>query len=413
MTGGAGIVIVGSGQGGYQVAASLRDDGYPGSIALVGEEAGIPYQRPPLSKGFLTGKVAEQELALRSEGFYTDRGIALFSTQRVVRIDRAGHRVVLDSEKELHYTHLVLATGTRPRPLRVPGAHLDNVLPLRTLADAKAIRERLQTARSVVVVGAGFIGLEVAVVANAAGRKVHVIEFADRALKRSVSRHVSDFLVEAQERRGVMFSFSSGVTSLLGDLGKVSAVVTSSGSIVPADLVVIGVGVEPNVELARDAGLTVDDGIVVDAQLLTGDPAISAIGDCARFPVKHRSARVRLESVQNAVDQARFVSARLTRKSAPDAEYDKQPWFWSDQGEYRLQIAGLCSSDDEVVIRGDMQQGKFSVLRFRGDRLTAVESINSAADHIAARKLLAEAVIVSRTMAADMSHKLAAAVHST
>jgi 3-phenylpropionate/trans-cinnamate dioxygenase ferredoxin reductase subunit len=405
----AGVVIVGGGQGGYQVAASLRDEGYREPIVLVGEEPGLPYQRPPLSKGFLAGKTLAQELALRAESFYPQRDIALLCARRAVYIDRAAHRVVLESGQALRYAHLVLATGARARALRVPGAELDNVLPLRSHADARAIHARLRTARRVVVAGAGFIGLEVAVVARAMGCEVHVIEFADRALKRAVSREVGDFLVEAQASRGVTFSFSTGVASLAGDDGKVAAVATSTGTTVPADLVVVGVGVEPNVELAGDAGLQVDDGIVVDARLLTSDPAVSAIGDCARFPAAFSAAPVRLESVQNAVDQARFVAARLAGKSSPDARYDRLPWFWSDQGEYRLQIAGVCSADDDVVVRGDASQGRFSVLRFRGGRLTAVESINSAADHMAARKLLTEGTVLSRALAADASRKLAAA----
>lgn len=403
----AGVVIVGSGQGGYQVAASLRDDGYQGPIVLVGKEPGLPYQRPPLSKGFLAGKTPTQELALRPESFYSDHGIALLSAQRVMHIDRAARRVALAGGRELPYEHLVLATGTRPRLLSVPGAELDNVVPLRSLADAQAIHAQLQTARRVVVVGAGFIGLEVAVVARAMGCEVHVIEFADRALKRAVSKEVGGFLVEAQALHGVAFSFSTGVTSLAGDGGNVAAVVTDTGRTLPADLVVVGVGVVPNVELARDARLEVNDGIVVNEELLTSDPAISAIGDCARFPANYCPVPVRLESVQNAVDHARCVAARLTGKTAPDAKYNKLPWFWSDQGEYRLQIAGVSAADDEVVVRGDMAQGKFSVLRFRGERLTAVESINSAADHMAARKLLAEGASVSRSQAADVSLKLA------
>jgi 3-phenylpropionate/trans-cinnamate dioxygenase ferredoxin reductase subunit len=403
----AGIVIVGSGQGGYQVAASLRDDGYQGPIVLVGEEPGLPYQRPPLSKGFLTGKTSTQELELRPENFYPDHNISLLRAQRVVSINRAERKVALSTGHEIGYVHLVLATGTRPRLLEMPGAELDNVVPLRSRVDAQAIHAQLQLASRVVVVGAGFIGLEVAAVARAMDREVHVIEYADRALKRAVSKDVGGFLVEVQSRRGVVFSFSAGVASLVVDGGKVVAVVTSTGQAIPADLVIVGVGVVPNVELACDAGLEVDDGIVVDAELRTNDPAISAIGDCARFPADYNLTPVRLESVQNAVDQARCVAARLVGKSAPNTKYNKLPWFWSDQGEYRLQIAGVCAVDDDAVIRGDMSQGKFSVLRFRGERLTAVESINSVADHMAARKLLAEGASVSRGQAADVTMKLA------
>lgn len=407
----SGVVIVGSGQAGYQVAASLRDDGYQGPIALVGEEPGLPYQRPPLSKGFLAGKTPEHELALRPDSFYLDRDIGLLAPERVARIERKARRVRLDSGRELHYAHLVLAVGARARLLRIPGADLRHVHALRNRADAQAIHAQLQQAQRVVVIGAGFIGLEVAVVASALGRQVHVIEFADRALKRAVSKEVADFLVEAQSQRGVVFSFSTGVVSLAGDNGKVSAVVTSTGQTIPADLVVVGVGVEPNIELAQDAGLYVDDGIVVNAELLTSDPDISAIGDCARFPVDFNPTPIRLESIQNAVDQARCVAARLAGKSAFGVKYSKVPWFWSDQGAYRLQIAGVSAATDAAVVRGDRSQGKFSVLRFRGERLTAVESINSAADHIAARKLIAEEIPVSRSQAADVSLKLSSLTH--
>ncbi len=407
-----GVVIVGNGQGGYQVAASLRDDGYQGRILLIGEEPGLPYQRPPLSKGFLAGKTPAQQLELRPESFYPGRDVALLSSERVARIDRQARRVTLDSGRGLDYAHLVLAVGARARLLRIPGADLHNVFALRSLADAQAIHAQLQQARRVVVIGAGFIGMEVAVVARAMGREVHVIEFADSALKRAASQEVAGFLAKALEQSGVTFSFSTRVVSLEADNGKVAAVVTSMGQAVPADLVIVGVGVEPNIQLARDAGLAVDDGIVVDAELVTSDPDISAIGDCARFPANFCSTLVRLESVQNAVDQARCVAARLAGKSALNAKYSKVPWFWSDQGTHRLQIVGVSGADDDAVVRGDMSQGKFSVLRFRGERLTAVESVNSAADHMAARKLIAEGSLISRCQAADTSLKLSSFAHS-
>ncbi len=407
----AGVVIVGNGQGGYQVAASLRDDGYQGRIVLVGEEPGLPYQRPPLSKGFLAGKTATQQLELRPEAFFPSRDIALLSSERVARIDRQARRVTLDSGRGLDYAQLVLAVGARARLLRIPGADLGHVFALRTRSDAQAIHAQLQQAQRVVVIGAGFIGLEVAVVARAMGRQVHVIEFADRALKRAASREVAGFLANALVQSGVTFSFSTCVVSLEGDNGKVGAVVTSMGQAIPADLVIVGVGVEPNIELARDAGLAVDDGIVVDAELLTSDPSISAIGDCARFPADFCRTSVRLESIQNAVDQARCVAARLAGKSALNAKYSKVPWFWSDQGAHRLQIAGVGGADDDAVVRGDMSQGKFSVLRFCDERLTAVESVNSAADHMAARKLIAEGSLISRSQAADASLTLSSLAH--
>ena len=400
----AGVIIVGMGQGGFQVAASLRDAGYEGAITLIGEEPGLPYQRPPLSKSFLSGKVGSQQIDLRPDSFYLGRNITLLASERVVSIDRAARTVALVSGQILAFEHLVLATGARPRPLNVPGTHLHGVLALRSRSDAEGIYSQLQTARSVVVVGSGFIGLEVSVVARAMGHDVHVVEFADRPLKRAVSKEVGYFLSAAQVQRGINFHFSTGVVSLTGSHGKVTGVVTTAGQIIAADLVVIGVGVEPNVELAQLAGLDVDDGIVVDAHLLTSDSAISAIGDCARFPAAYSATLVRLESVQNAVDHARCVAARLAGKPEP---YQKVPWFWSDQGDNRLQIAGVCNASDDALVRGDVGSGKFSIFRFRGDQLTAVESINSVADHMAARKLLSESIALTRAQAVDLTLKLA------
>lgn len=272
---------------------------------------------------------------------------------------------------------------------------------------AQALLGRLREARRLVVVGAGFIGLEVAVMARQLGLEVRVIEFADRALLRAVSATTADYLAQAQLARGVEFSMGTGVTAFTGGGGRVEAVLTTGGESVAADLVVVGIGVEPNVELATSAGLQVQAGIVVDRHLATSDPFISAIGDCARYPAGYCDAPVRIESVQNAVDQARCVAARIVGKAEP---YAKVPWFWSDQGDNRLQIAGLAEAGDSAVLRGDPAAGKFSVLRFRDGRLSAVESINSAADHMAARKLLAAGTPISSTQAADPSVKLAALV---
>lgn len=399
-----GVVIVGAGQGGFQAAASLRDEGHSGPVTLIGEEPGIPYQRPPLSKGFLLGKTTAQQLELRPAAFYAERGIELLAGERVMAIDRAARTVRLASGAMRAYAHLVLATGARPRMPRIPGVDLAGVQALRTGADARGLLQRLGAARRLVVVGAGFIGLEVAVVARELGLEVDVLEFAERAMLRSVSAPVAAYLTDALVKRGVRFHFSTGAEAFGGEQGQVRTVLTNRGNTLAADLVVVGAGVEPDDLLAREAGLRVQGGIVVDATLLTSDPAISAIGDCARFPAPYSAQPQRLESVQNAVDQARCVAARLAGKTAP---YDKVPWFWSDQGENRLQIAGVAEAADEAVLRGDVAGSKFSVLRLRGGRLAAVESINSAADHMAARKLLAARVTLTREQAADTSFKLA------
>ena len=402
-----GVIVVGSGQAGFQLVASLRDEGYQGPLTLIGDEPGLPYQRPPLSKSFLAGKAQPGQIELRPAGFYAERNIALIAPDRVTNIDRSARRVTLASGASLAYEHLVLATGARARMPAVPGVNLQGVLALRTRADAEALLAGLQEARRVVVVGAGFIGLEVAVMARQLGLEVRVIEFADRVLKRAVSAPTADYLAQAQATRGMQFSLRTGVAAFTGSDGRVEAVLTTGGESVPADLVVVGVGVEPNVELARASGLQVQDGIVVDRHLVTSDPFISAIGDCARYPAGYCDAPVRLESVQNAVDQARCVAARIVGKAEP---YAKVPWFWSDQGENRLQIAGLAEAGDSAVLRGDPATGKFSVFRFRDGRLSAVESINSVADHMAARKLLAAATPISPTQVADPSVKLAALI---
>ena len=401
----AGVVIVGSGQGGFQVAASLRDEAYAGAITLIGDEPGLPYQRPPLSKAYLAGKAQPGQVELRPVAFYAERGIDVITPERVVGIDRAARRVTLASGKTLPYEHLVLATGARARMPVIAGAELAGIVALRTRADADGLLAYLQQARRVVIVGAGFIGLEVAVVARQMGLDVRILEFTDRVLKRAVSAESAAFLAQAQFERGVQISLLTGATAYSGSDGRVTGVLTTQGETVPADLVVVGIGVDPNVDLARDAGLAVQDGIVVDQRLLTADSSISAIGDCARFPAAYADCALRLESVQNSVDQARCVAARLSGK--PEA-YAKVPWFWSDQGPNRLQIAGVASVDDSVVLRGDPAMGKFSVFRFRAGRLSAVESINSAGDHMAARKLLANQTPISPDQAADCSLKLTA-----
>ncbi len=399
----ATIVIVGAGQAGFQAAASLREQGYEGRVVLIGDEASLPYQRPPLSKAHLKDDAQDAQLHFRPDTYFAERRIELRAPERVEAIDRAARRVRLASGESLGYDHLVLATGTRPRRPAWPGIELSGVLLLRTLEDARRIRESLRTAKKVVIVGAGFIGLEVAATALAAGLQVSVVEFADRPLKRALSREMAAHLQRAHASRGVEFLMPASVAALEGSDGRVTAVTLQDGRRLEADLVLVGIGVQPNIELAAAAGLQVDDGIVVDAQLSTCDPHISAIGDCARYPSVHHPRAVRLESVQNSTDQARAVAARLTGKPAP---YDKLPWFWSDQGDLRVQMCGLAEESDDAVLRGDAATGKFSVLRFRGDKLTAVESINHPAEHMALRKILAAGGRLSREQAADAALKM-------
>ncbi|MEP7057833.1 MAG: FAD-dependent oxidoreductase [Caldimonas sp.] len=397
------VVIVGAGQAGFQTAASLREQGYDGRVVLIGDEPSLPYQRPPLSKAHLKEDADDAQLHFRPDAFFGERRIELRAPDRVSAIARGAQLVTLASGERLHYDHLVLATGTRPRRPDWPGMQLSGVQLLRTVDDARQLRALLKPARRVVIVGAGFIGLEVAATAGAAGLHVTLIEFADRPLKRALSRTMAEHLQRAHASRGVEFLMRTSVASIDGADGRVTGVTTEDGRRVDADLVLIGIGVEPNTELAAAAGLAVDEGIVVDQHLLTADPAISAIGDCARYPSVHHPSAVRLESVQNSTDHARSVAARIAGKAAP---YDKLPWFWSDQGDLRVQMCGLADEGDDVVVRGDPASGRFSVLRYRGERLTAVETLNQPAEHMALRKILGAGAALGREQAVDPAFKL-------
>jgi NADPH-dependent 2,4-dienoyl-CoA reductase/sulfur reductase-like enzyme len=379
------VVIVGAGQGGFQVAASLRQEGFGGRITLIGDEPGLPYQRPPLSKAYLLGKINETNLLFRPADFYEKQNIELLHDQATA-IDRLNRRVVLASGGAVTYDHLVLATGAHNRPLPVPGAELAGIYGIKTKADADALAPLAKQARNVVVVGAGFIGLEFAAVSAALGASVHVLELGDRPMARAISKEMSEVFRKAHEGFGVHLDFRQGLSRILGDNGKACGVETSDGRQLPADLVVFGIGVIPNTQLASEAGLHIENGIRVDAELLTSDPQISALGDAACFPcLQNGEEPTRLESVQNAVDQGRCIAARLMGKPAP---YTALPWFWTDQGDLKLQIAGLSNGHDSTVVIGDVEARQLSVLCFRERRLVAVESCNRMADHMAARKIL-------------------------
>ncbi|MCJ2071158.1 FAD-dependent oxidoreductase [Methylobacterium sp. J-030] len=404
----AGIVVAGAGQAGFQLAASLREGGFREPITLVGDETALPYQRPPLSKAYLAGKTDREGLFLRQPGFFAEHAITHRPGIRAVAIDRAVRRLHLADGDSLAYDHLVLATGARNRPLPVPGADLGGVHQLRGLADADALQAEIAAARAIVVVGAGFIGLEFAAVAAARGLPVTVIEAADRPMARAVSAEMGAFFRGAHEAMGVRFAFGAGVTAILGRDGRATGIALADGTELPADLVLIGIGVLPNRDLALDADLPADDGVRVDAFLATPDPSISAIGDCSRFPSPFAhglsaDGTVRIESVQNAIDQGRCLAARLLGKPAP---YGALPWFWSDQGPHKLQIAGLSGPGDASVVRGSGDA--FSVFRFRDGRLSAVESVDRAGDHMIARRLLAAGTPLTPDQAADPGFDLKA-----
>lgn len=404
----AGIVVAGAGQAGFQLAASLREGGFKDPITLVGDETVLPYQRPPLSKAYLAGKTDQEGLFLRPDGFFAEHAITHRPGLRAVAIDRAARRLQLSDGASLPYDHLVLATGARNRPLPVPGAALKGVRQLRGLADTDALKATIGTARAIVVVGAGFIGLEFAAVAAARGLPVTVIEAAERPMARAISSEMGRFFRSAHEAMGVRFAFEATVTAILGRDGQAAGVALADGRELAADLVLVGIGVLPNRELAAEAGLPAEGGVEVDAFLSTPDAAISAIGDCARFPTPFAhgltpDGTVRIESVQNAIDQGRCLAARLTGKPAA---YGALPWFWSDQGPHKLQIAGLSGPADASVIRGSGDA--FSVFRFREGCLSAVESVDRAGDHMIARRLLAAGMPLTPDQAADPGFDLKA-----
>jgi 3-phenylpropionate/trans-cinnamate dioxygenase ferredoxin reductase subunit len=379
------IVIAGAGQAGYQLAATLRQEGFAGRITLIGDEPGVPYQRPPLSKAYLLGKVEADALRFRPPAFYEEQRIERLHS-RVVSLDREAHTVILEDGSRLFYDHLVLALGARNRVPQVDGIGLEGCFGMRSLADADALSPWLDRVQRAVVVGAGFIGLEFAAVAAARGLEVDVLEIGDRPMARAVTPQTSAVFDAAHRASGVRMHYGQALASVLGNRGKVSGVLTSTGKTLPADLVVYGIGVLPNTELAEAASLSVHNGVQVDPYLQTSDPSISAIGDLVQFPCAWCDTATRLESVQNAVDQAKTLAARLVGK--PAAPYAALPWFWTDQGALKLQIAGLSEGHDSTVVLGDTEARQFSVLCFRGGRLVAVESCNRPADHMAARKLL-------------------------
>ncbi len=400
------VLIVGAGHAGFQLAASLRQHGLGEHIGLINDEAHLPYQRPPLSKAYLKGEGRADSLMFRPDKFYREQNIELIA-DRVVSIDRSARRLLLASGTSLDYGHLVLATGARNRLLDIPNANLEGVRYLRTLDESEALRQRIAAGQRVVVIGAGFIGLEFAATARAKGLEVDVVELGARVMARAVTAEISDYFQERHTAAGIRIHLGVQVTGIEREGVKVTGVSLSDGRHVPADLVVVGVGVLPNVELAAEAGLSVAAGVVVDEQLLTSDRNISAIGDCALFASPRFGGSLRLESVQNATDHARCVAARLTGDAKT---YDGLPWFWSDQGDDKLQIAGLTTGYDRVVVRGDCAQRSFSAFCYKSGRLVGIESINRAADHVFGRRILAMNKSIEPEQAADVSFDLKSAL---
>jgi len=390
------IVIIGAGQSGAQAVASLRADGFAGSITMVGDEPFAPYQRPPLSKAYLMGTMERDRLFLKPDAFYTEARCDLILGAAATKIDRQTKKVHLADGRALDYDKLLIATGSRVRKIRCPGADLSGVHYLRGIADVDALRAVFDPGKRLAIVGGGYIGLEVAAVAAKRGIDVTVFEAMDRVMARAVSVPVSDFYDEVHRAAGVNILLDTGVEAFEGS-GKLEGV-RAKGKSYPADVALVGIGIVPNDELAREAGLGCDDGIVVDAASnATGDPAIFAAGDCTRHIGRDGTA-LRLECVQNAIDQAKHAALCMTGKPST---YREVPWFWSDQYDLKLQIAGLARPSDRIVVRGNPEARKFAVFHLRDGAVAAVEAVNAAPEYLVGRKLIADGAKIAPERLAD------------
>lgn len=404
-----GTLIVGASQAGVQLASSLRDLGDDEPIMLAGSETRPPYQRPPLSKSYLAGKAKPETLEFRSSEWYADKHVELRLGTKIEKLELddpgCGSGVATTrSGERIGFARLALTVGGRARRLHLPGADLDGVCYLRHLRNADDLRARLGDAERIVVIGGGFIGLEAAAAATAAGKDVTVVDVADRLLGRAVAPVVSEFYLKAHRRRGTHVLLKTAIEQIEGAAGRVSGVRLADGTILPAEIVLVGIGLEPRTELADQIGLEVDAGIVVDEFARTSNPAIVAAGDCTTLPHPlNGTGRVRIESVQNAVAQAQTAAASLLGRPQPTRAV---PWFWSDQADLKLQIAGLSHGYDQIVVRGAPDSEQFSVLYYAAGRLIAVDAINAARDFMVVRKLLGEGGTIPADIAGDTSRSL-------
>jgi 3-phenylpropionate/trans-cinnamate dioxygenase ferredoxin reductase subunit len=391
------IVIVGAGQAAAQAVQSLRAEGIDAPIIMIGDEAYAPYQRPPLSKAYLLGNFERPRLFLKADSYYPEVRCELVVNTSVSAIHRAERVVELSNGRKLDYDKLLLATGARVRRLRCPGANLPGVHYLKTIADVDGLQQVFQAGKRIAIVGGGYIGLEVAAVGAKRGLDVTVFEAMDRLMARAVSPALSDFYAREHEKAGVTLKLNTGVEAIEGK-DKVERVI-AGGRSYPCDIVLVGIGVIPCDELAVKAGLGVDDGIVVDQNARTGDPHIWAAGDCTRH-VGREGHEIRLECVQNAIDQAKHAALAMAGKPKT---YSEVPWFWSDQYDLKLQIAGLARPSDALVQRGDPATRKFAVFHLRDGKVAAVEAVNAAPEYMIGKKLIAEGNTIEAAKLADPS----------
>jgi 3-phenylpropionate/trans-cinnamate dioxygenase ferredoxin reductase subunit len=393
------IVIVGAGHAAGQVVVTLRQKKYEGKITLIGEEEHYPYQRPPLSKKFLAGELAAERLYVKPPSFYDNPDIELRLGTPVIGIDLASKTVTDVDSNAYDYETLIIATGARVRKLDVPGSGLAGVHYLRNIQDVTAMQDYMHEGKRLVIIGAGYIGLEVAAVAASKGLHVTVIEMADRVMSRVVSEQVSEFYQAEHRQHGVNLMLSAGLAGFSGSTA-LEQVDLTDGTSVAADFVLIGIGVLPNVELAEDAGLDVDNGIRVDDRCRTSDASVYAIGDCTNHPNSLLGQRLRLESVHNALEQAKTVARNICGE---DLQYAQVPWFWSDQYDLKLQIAGISQGYDQTVLRGDPANRAFSCLYLRAGQLIAIDSINSPKDFMQSKALIGNHATISPDTLANVS----------
>ena len=384
------VVIAGAGHAAGQLVATLKQKKFAGRIVLLGDEPFLPYQRPPLSKKYLAGELDAERLHFKPASFYDSANIEVHLNTRVTRIAPQEHAVYSEHGESFGYDKLVLALGSRVRRIPQADTALAGVHYLRSIGDVDRIRAELIAGRKVVIIGAGYIGLEVAAVCRQLQLDVTVVEMADRVMSRVVAPPVSDFYQQQHEQHGVKILLSAGLTAIHGD-ARVHAVEIDSGALLPADFVIVGAGILPNCELAAEAGLTVDNGIVVDDRCQSSAADIYAVGDCTLHPNGIYQRQVRLESVHNALEQARTAASNIC---GDELHYSQVPWFWSDQYDLKLQIAGLSSGYDQVVVRGVPDEKRFACLYLRNGVLIAVDAVNSPREFMQAKKLIAERAVI-------------------
>ena len=396
------LVVIGAGQSAIQCITSLKKEGYEGSITLVGEEEHLPYQRPPLSKGFLDDSINKERLYFKKLDFFTENKIQLKLGISATSVDIENNLVNLSDEDKLHFDKLVFATGSRVRLLDFPGNDLDNIHYLRGLDDAENIKKGLEKSKHLVVIGAGYIGLEVAAIASEKGVKVSIVEMADRVMSRTVDPQISDYYLNLHQNNGVKFKFNTSLEEIKGQ-GQVESVVCSDGTSINTDMVIIGAGVIPNTEIAQNSGVSCENGILVDEFGRTNFKNVFACGDCTSHPNKLLNMQLRLESVHNAMEQSKAVAMSVLDKPA---EYSQIPWFWSDQYDHKLQIVGISGSHDTVTMRGSTDASKFMLFYTRGEELVAVDAVNNPKDFLICRKLVANKVKIKTDMISDLNLNL-------